>query len=46
LTPRSVAFAETGVDPVTTTPEQFAEVMRRDYEKYGRIIKAANIKVD
>ncbi|MBL8381470.1 MAG: tripartite tricarboxylate transporter substrate binding protein [Burkholderiales bacterium] len=39
-------FQETGVDPVTGTPEQFGEVMQRDYAKYGRIIRAANIKVD
>ncbi|MFN0163656.1 MAG: Bug family tripartite tricarboxylate transporter substrate binding protein [Burkholderiales bacterium] len=39
-------FIEAGVDPVTSTPEAFTEVLRRDYEKYGRIIKAANIKVD
>ena len=28
------------------TPEQFGELMQRDYAKYGKIIKAANIKVD
>lgn len=39
-------FIETGVDPVVAGPEQFAEVLKRDYEKYGRLIRAANIKVD
>lgn len=39
-------YLESGLEAVTTSPEQFAEVMQRDYVKYGRIIRAANIKVD
>ena len=39
-------YLESGLDAVTISPEQFGEVMQRDYVKYGRIIRAANIKVD
>ena len=39
-------YLESGLEAVTTSPEQFAEVMQRDYVKYGKIIRAANIKVD
>ena len=37
---------EAGLETVSITPEQFGELMQRDYAKYGKIIKAANIKVD
>jgi tripartite-type tricarboxylate transporter receptor subunit TctC len=39
-------YLESGLEAVTLTPEQFGEMMQRDYVKYGRIIRAANIKVD
>lgn len=39
-------FAALGMDPWTTTPEQFAAVMRTDTEKYARIIKTASITID
>lgn len=35
-----------GLDPYYNTPEQFAEMMKADAAKYGRIIKAANIRID
>jgi tripartite-type tricarboxylate transporter receptor subunit TctC len=35
-----------GLDPYATSPEVFAALIRRDYEKYGRIVKSVGIKVD
>ena len=35
-----------GTDPFISTPEQFSTLLRADFAKYGRIIKAANIKLD
>jgi tripartite-type tricarboxylate transporter receptor subunit TctC len=37
-------WASEGMEVVITTPEQFAQRMRADYEKYGRIVKAVGIK--
>ena len=39
-------YQELGLEAVNVTPEQFGELMQRDHAKYGRLIKAANIKVD
>ena len=33
-------------EPVTGTPEQFAAYVKRDADKWGRVIKAAKISVD
>jgi tripartite-type tricarboxylate transporter receptor subunit TctC len=35
-----------GVEAFATTPEQFATLIRNDYEKYGRIVKSTGVKVD
>jgi tripartite-type tricarboxylate transporter receptor subunit TctC len=35
-----------GVEPFVTTPDEFAALIRRDYEKYGRIVKSIGVKVD
>ena len=35
-----------GLDPYATTPEAFAALIRRDYEKYGKLVKSVGIKVD
>jgi tripartite-type tricarboxylate transporter receptor subunit TctC len=35
-----------GLEPFATTPEAFADLIRRDYDKYGRIVKAIGIKLD
>jgi tripartite-type tricarboxylate transporter receptor subunit TctC len=35
-----------GLDPVATTPDEMASFMRREQERYGAIIRAANIKVE
>jgi tripartite-type tricarboxylate transporter receptor subunit TctC len=37
------AFANAGVDPETSTPERFAEIVRSDVAKWTRIIKEAGI---
>jgi tripartite-type tricarboxylate transporter receptor subunit TctC len=34
-----------GLDPVGSTPEEFAEVIRADFEKWGKVIRLANIKL-
>ncbi len=33
-------------DPYITTPEQFAALIKADYERYGQIIKSIGLKVD
>ena len=33
-------------EPFITTPEEFAALMRDDYEAYGKVIKAIGLKVD
>jgi tripartite-type tricarboxylate transporter receptor subunit TctC len=35
-----------GLEPFASTPEAFAELIRSDYEKYGRIVKTVGIKLD
>jgi tripartite-type tricarboxylate transporter receptor subunit TctC len=35
-----------GVEPFVTTPDEFAALIRRDYDKYGMIVKTIGIKVD
>jgi tripartite-type tricarboxylate transporter receptor subunit TctC len=39
-------FAQMGLDPVGSTPEELAKVVARDLEKYTAVAKAANIKND
>ena len=39
-------FADLGVEAVSSTPEQFAAFIRAEMDKYGRLIKEANIKVN
>ena len=33
-------------EPYITTPEQFSARIRADYEAYGKLIKAAGVKVE
>jgi tripartite-type tricarboxylate transporter receptor subunit TctC len=33
-----------GLTVVSETPEQFAETLKSDYEKYGKLIKAIGFK--
>jgi tripartite-type tricarboxylate transporter receptor subunit TctC len=35
-----------GLDPYLTTPEEFAALIRRDYEKYAKVVKDTGIKLD
>jgi tripartite-type tricarboxylate transporter receptor subunit TctC len=45
--PEVVAKLETlGIAATPGTPEQFGEQMRRDLDKYGKVVKAAGIKAD
>lgn len=39
-------LAVMGVEPIGTTPEQLAAIMRADMDKWTRVIRAANIKLD
>lgn len=39
-------FAAMGVDPLGTTPERLLEIMHSDLEKWTKVIRAANIKVN
>jgi tripartite-type tricarboxylate transporter receptor subunit TctC len=39
-------FAQMGLDPVGSTPEELARVVARDLDKYIAVAKAANIKND
>jgi tripartite-type tricarboxylate transporter receptor subunit TctC len=39
-------FAQNGLEIVGSTPEQFAAVVRRDYEKYGRLVRELKISID
>jgi tripartite-type tricarboxylate transporter receptor subunit TctC len=35
-----------GADPLTMTPEEFTRFLRADIEMWGRVVKAAGVKVD
>jgi tripartite-type tricarboxylate transporter receptor subunit TctC len=35
--------AQLGFDPVADSPEEFAAYIKKDVEKWGRVIKEANI---
>ncbi len=39
-------FAELGVEAVSSTPEQFSALIRAEMDKYAKLIKEANIKVN
>jgi tripartite-type tricarboxylate transporter receptor subunit TctC len=39
-------FANEGADPVGNSPEEFAVVVRTEFEKWAKVIKAAGIKID
>jgi tripartite-type tricarboxylate transporter receptor subunit TctC len=34
------------LEPFITTPEEFAALVRRDYERYGKVIKEVGVKAD
>ena len=35
-----------GLDPYVTTPDEFSALIKRDYEKYAKVVKDMNIKLD
>jgi tripartite-type tricarboxylate transporter receptor subunit TctC len=35
-----------GLDAFASTPEEFAVLIQRDYDKYGKIVKEVGVKVD
>jgi tripartite-type tricarboxylate transporter receptor subunit TctC len=35
-----------GLDAFASTPEEFAALIQRDYDKYGKIVKEVGVKVD
>jgi len=37
-------FATSGLQITGGAPEDFAAVLRRDYDKYGRALRAAGVK--
>jgi len=39
-------YEETGLEATSLNPDQFGEMMQRDFVKYGQIIRAAKITVD
>ena len=39
-------LAVQGFDPVGTTPEQFAELIRRDLARWKKVIASANIRAE
>lgn len=42
----SERFAGQGLEPVGTTPEELATRLRAERQKWGKVVQAANIKVD
>ena len=43
---RQKLSAAGGVEPFVTTPDEFTALIRRDYDKYGKIVKTIGIKID
>jgi tripartite-type tricarboxylate transporter receptor subunit TctC len=39
-------LVETGADPLTMTPDEFTRFLRADIEMWGRVVKAAGVKVE
>lgn len=39
-------LTQVGADPVTSTPEELASFMRTETEKWGNVVRAANIRVN
>ena len=39
-------FAQLGVDPIGSTPEQFASTLRSDLETWAEAAKVANLKME
>ena len=39
-------YAAQGEEPAWTTPEEYTKIIRDDYERYGKVVKQAGVKVD
>jgi tripartite-type tricarboxylate transporter receptor subunit TctC len=39
-------FINIGLDPVTMTPEETAAFIKQDIQRYGQIVRSANLKID
>jgi tripartite-type tricarboxylate transporter receptor subunit TctC len=39
-------FLADGGETVGNSPEEFARIIRSDFEKWGKLVKAAGIKID
>jgi len=40
------ALGKTGTEPLSSTPEKFAEYIKMEYELWGKILKEAKISID
>jgi tripartite-type tricarboxylate transporter receptor subunit TctC len=46
-TPEVKAFMpREALDPVASSPEELSELLKREIEKYARVIRLANIRLD
>ena len=43
---RDKLHAAGGLEPFVTTPEEFSSLVRRDYDRFGKLIKEVGIKAD
>jgi tripartite-type tricarboxylate transporter receptor subunit TctC len=39
-------FAQQGVEPANTTPQELAAYMRAETERWGKVIRASGIRLD
>lgn len=39
-------YATQGEEPAWTTPEEYAKIIREDFERYGKVVKQAGVRVD
>ena len=39
-------YAAQGEEPAWTTPQEYAKIIREDYERYGKVVKQAGVKVE
>jgi tripartite-type tricarboxylate transporter receptor subunit TctC len=43
---RDKLHAAGGLEPYQTSPQEFAALIRRDHERFGKLIKEVGIKAD
>jgi tripartite-type tricarboxylate transporter receptor subunit TctC len=39
-------FINLGIDPAGTTAEEFAAFLKNEVDKWGKVIRAANVKIE